>query len=111
MQPLHPYHWEENHTAKYGPAEYAKIRADFISIVGQVSKTPEATVAALLHFDHEYKNKTLGTSQQPIIQQTAKICPVAPSWWEANACEIPELQYVAIRVLSLAIANSAAERN
>ena len=108
---LHPHHWDENYAAKYGPGEYAKIRADLVEIIGQVSKTPEAAVAALLQYDNEYKCKTLGSFQQPIIQQSAKMCPIAASWWEANACEVPELQYVAVRVLSLAIANSAAERN
>ena len=108
---LHPYNWDANFAEKYGPAEYGRIRADLVQIFGQVSKTPEAAVAALLQFDNEYKKKTLGTFQPPIIVHSAKLCPNAASWWEANACEIPELQYVATRVLSLAIGNSAAELN
>ena len=32
-------------------------------------------------------------------------------WWDHNGAAIPQLQYVARRVLSLKLANSAAERN
>ena len=103
---LHPHNWDVHFPEKYGAAEYGRIRADLVQIFGQVSKTPEAAVAALLQFDNEYKKKTLGTFQLPIIVNSAKLCPNAASWWEANACEIPELQYVATRVLSLAIKRS-----
>ena len=82
-----------------------------MAVITTVSKSPEQAATALLQYDNEYKLKALGTFNLPILQQTAKVCSNAVGWWEANGCEIPELQYVARRVLSLAIANSATERN
>ena len=42
---------------------------------------------------------------------TAAQCVDAASWWESYGNEIPQLQYVAVRLLSMGLANSAAERN
>jgi hypothetical protein len=108
---LHPHNWDVDFQNKYGHQDYAKIRQDFVQIVTKVSQTPEQAATAILQFDNEYRKKTLGTFQLAVIQQTAKGSKNAAGWWQSNALEIPELQRVAIRVLSLAIANSAAERN
>ena len=35
----------------------------------------------------------------------------AAAWWESYGNEIPQLQYIAVHLLSLGLANSAAERN
>ena len=35
---LHPHNWDENYPEKYGPAEFAKIRADLVQIIYQVSQ-------------------------------------------------------------------------
>jgi hypothetical protein len=107
---LYPHNWNVDFAEKY-PDSFAAIRNDLVDIISQVSVTPAAAARALLQYDNEYKGKTLGSFRKPIIQAIASECVYAPTWWESNACEIPELQLVAMRILSLGIANSAAERN
>jgi hypothetical protein len=106
---LLPANWDVNLQEKYG-MECANIRKDFIAIVSKVSKSQQNAATALLQFDNEYKNKSLGLFQNDLVQIAAsKSDPV--TWWENYAIQIPELQYVATRVLSLGCSNSAAERN
>jgi hypothetical protein len=107
---LHPHNWDISFPEKY-PDSYGQLRNELVTILEKVAPTPLYAATALLQFDNEFKAKTLGSFQNPIIQVSAKGCMDPASWWECNACEIPQLQFVAKRVLSLGIANSAAERN
>jgi hypothetical protein len=106
---LSPKNWQLNFPEKFGP-DYANLRADLIMIIEKVSKSEQDAAVALLQYDNEYSNKTLGLFQLNLVKLSAeKGSPIA--WWMQNGVELPELQYVAVRVLSLACSNSAAERN
>jgi hypothetical protein len=106
---LSPKNWDLNLAEKFG-ADFNKRRMEFIEILMKVSKTETDADNALAQFDAVYKTKQLGLFQLPVVQKTAaKISPV--TWWQSNGCELPELRYVAIRVLALACSNSSAERN
>jgi len=87
---LHPHNWDVDFAAKY-PENFGAIRNDLVDIIEQVSVTPAAAAHALMQYDNEYKGKTLGSFRKPIIQAIASGCVFAPSWWESNACENPEL--------------------
>ena len=90
--------------------EYARVRADFVDVLGKAfCSNPEAGMRALLQYDNEYKLKTLGYFASPLVQSSAKFGNAM--WWKSNGTAVPELQYCATRILSLKIANSAAERN
>ena len=107
---VHPHNWDIDFAQVY-PDEYNQIRSDLVDVFSDISKSPEDTAIALLQFDNEFRNKTLGTFQKPVIQLTASQCVDAAVWWESYGNEIPQLQYIAVRLLSLGLANSAAERN
>jgi hypothetical protein len=106
---LHPKNWHVDFGDMY-PAEFGSMRQEFISVIDKVSLTSENAQEALIEYDNQYKLKLLGIFQMPLVQSSApRSDPVA--WWNQNCSEIPHLQYVAVRILSLACANSAAERN
>ena len=107
---VHPHNWDIDFAQVY-PDAYNQIRSDLVEVFSDISKSPEDTAIALLQFDNEFRNKTLGTFQKPVIQLTASQCVDAAAWWESYGNEIPQLQYIAVRLLSLGLANSAAERN
>ena len=50
---------------------YNQIRSNLVEFFPGISKSPEDTATALLQFDNEFRNKTLGTFQKPVIQLTA----------------------------------------
>ena len=64
---------------------------------------------ALLQYDNDYKQKTIGYFEQVLVQNSAKHGDI--SWWDLNGACVPELKSVASRILSMGYANSAAERN
>ena len=110
---LHPKNWHVDF-GDMSPAEFVSMRQEFISVINNVSLdlTNENAQEALIEYDNQYKlnSKLLEIFQMPLVQSSAQRSdPVA--WWNQNCSEIPHLQYVAVRILSLACANSAAERN
>ena len=107
---VHPHNWDVNFQEKYNH-DYGKMRRELVLIFEQVSRTPEDAATAILQYDSEFKSKRLGYFQSMSVQMSAKGCTDPSLWWEHNGAEIPQLQYVARRVLSLKLANSAAERN
>jgi hypothetical protein len=106
---LHPHNWNLDFQAKYGE-NYAAMRIDFMDILLKVSKTGNDADKALAQYDDAYRRKTVGLFRMEMCQTAAlKLSPVV--WWSSNGVQVPELQYVAVRVLSLGVSNSAAERN
>ena len=107
---LNPKNWDVDFVQLLGDREYARVRADFVGVLGKVFRTnPEAGMRALLQYDNEYKLKTLGYFASSLVQSSAKFGNAM--WWKSNGTAVPELQYCATLILSLKIANSAAERN
>jgi hypothetical protein len=106
---LSPKNWNINFQDKY-EQQYAGMRREFLQVLEKVSKSQRDAACALLQYDNEFRNKTAGIFQEPLVQAAAAIAdPVI--WWDSNGCEISELQYVSKRVLGLTCSNSAAERN
>ena len=107
---LNPKNWDVDFAQLLGDREYARVRTDFVGVLGKVFRTnPEAGMRALLQYDNEYKLKTLGYFASSLVQSSAKFGNAM--WWKSNGTAVSELQYCATRILSLKIANSAAERN
>ena len=107
---VHPHNWDVKFQEKY-TREYANLRGELVFIFEKVSRTPEDAATAILQYDSEYKSKRLGYFQSLSVQMSAKGCTDPSLWWDHNGAAIPQLQYVARHVLSLKLANSAAERN
>ena len=106
---LAPHNWEIDFATKLGNEEYSKIRADFTSVIEKISRSNNDAVQALMQYDREYKGKQLHYFQTNIVQKSAKHGDAM--WWKHNGSPIPQLQDVACRVLTMGVANSAAERN
>jgi hypothetical protein len=108
---LNPKNWEVNFQEKYGPVAYGQIRADLVDVVSKVSPDNDFATKALAQYDVEYKQKALGYFQSKLVISSALKISDGSSWWAANGALVPELQFVATRVLRMGIVNSAAERN
>ena len=61
-------------------------------MIGDVSKTEQDGMRALLQYDNEYKGKQLGYFQSPIIQNSAKYGD--SHLWKSNGVMVPELQFL-----------------
>ena len=122
VQQIHKDRWEwihsDYHAAGYAPdPEYVghdqhkdtEVMTGFWAVVARLYHGNSAkSMKALAQF-MVYKNRTKGVFGETAVFAQASVMP-AHEWWELYGSEVPELQYVAMKVLSKRSSACSVER-